>query len=165
MLLVKLPPSTSSGISRFQITPNNKLREWNFCFRASRNALKTTRREIYIFLFSSHKVQFIANINVNFISFLFKFSYPTFFIFLGIIWLFSSHHQLWIRNTKTRRYFFWRIDCKMIRQLVEFLELDLINAINEATMTTQSDGSNQHLLEADLEAVAPKQEEGVDGDE
>lgn len=54
---------------------------------------------------------------------------------------------------------FWRIDCKMIRQLLEFLELDLIKAINETTMTTKSDGSNQHLLEADLDAVAPQQED------
>lgn len=66
-------------------------------------------------------------------------------------------------ETRKRDVIFWRIDCKMIRQLLEFLELDLIKAINETTMTTKSDGSNQHLLEADLEAVAPQREE--EGDE
>lgn len=123
--------------------------------------------------FSSHKIQFIANINVNFISLLFQIFFytlaclhlppPPSLYFTGIIWLccFSSHHQLWKRNMKnstlfSRLFSFWWIDCKMIRQLLEFLELDLIKAINS---TTNSDDYNQHLVNADQPTLQVNQKE------
>lgn len=61
--------------SRDKITPNNKLREWNFVaiLQISREMpLKHEHwRGFFWFLFTQNSV-YIANINVNFISFLFQ---------------------------------------------------------------------------------------------